>query len=1262
MKKRTRLLAICMAVLLLLPLFGIRTADASCGTDEWDGTTPLDYRKAGEGEDQIDTYAKCKYCGEWFLYCGRREHTWYQAESRQPTCTRDGYRVMKCRHCGASYKHITQKAYGHRWGEWICTVAPTATERGEEQRECSVCHATETRRVEPTNVYAKLGESCFDVLIAKELLRWQQRYDGPIDTTLDATFAAALKAFQSDYGIEETGELTVTALELMVILFSDDFRDRIFADGEMHEFASGLTAYAVFENSYVTNGDGTHERTSTWTGVRFARGGEQRIFRIPDYFRTTLAPVHEPCRVANDTNTCPCGYAERFQTAIVDWLPFFSGGGTVVTFDDDDDLEPIKNLYYDAEFTDEITWDEFPDALYYLMDVVYFDEKDGNRKKEGHFLLFWNFMTMFGSPAGAYEVTVQALNENDEPISAETKIYFNKASDSELSSPENPEVYDGLVIWNDLNMFTDIVFRVRIWAERADESVIWTESAETVLCSYNFMPEVIRHLPLPEGSRLVAGVTAVDPTGRYGKSEESLTFSEEWFPIDVYRAFTAVNVRAEPNRNAKRIGGLSSGDFVFCYGIEMGKDGEKYLKIQYDTYADAAYANAAFFQAVAPSSFTVNLDFGNGVTVPVKTGIDGRIDMNAAYAAIKNPKNGRVGWQLTGFTNASLDDVLSEGMTLFTEWERDPAYVWVTLHDGSRVSEVPVPINETYPELLGKPDAKIWTTEPDGKGKLVTAATHFTRDMTDLYASEVGQKEIMLGAFANNCAPELRMLYAGPDHDGEGYGLLQGLDILELRGAAAPQEAHLLKVSEGRISVSGKYFKVYSYRLEREGYILAELLYGSEHRPPTVHFDADGGIGAPEAMLTVFDEGYRLKQYPKPSRNGHLFMGWADKDGKFCGPDTRFDEPHVYLKAVWQAEAPKVKKPGVVYAGDGEPYAYYADTPNGAPDKAIRHGFDVLIIGSGNGRYECLYNGKRIWLDEDNVKYYRYVLYGQYDCYTSRSRKETIDAPDGGPIKLYVIGSVREMEHVVSPDVTAYSDFWIARGGFPGTQESEITVCFDPGIGCCSVESLTLTGGNTVSEYDKKQRTTLYRIAADRIPQAYCAGYRFTGWYTQPVGGVPVNAGTVFTPQKDAEDNVYIVYAHYEGLYTEQIMVANGEIAQFTEYSEGFKRTDRTIPSGTVLVAEKSSGSESYVRVRYRGKLCWVLKKDLIAGTEMQMTHVEYKGDRWVRKSANRDGEAYYRLMQIESFVVIGEKNGYYRIAYPDAPSGFAYVGKSHFS
>ncbi|MBQ7637463.1 MAG: hypothetical protein IJS90_01005, partial [Clostridia bacterium] len=36
-------------------------------------------------------------------------------------------------------------ASGHTWGEWANTTAPTCTVDGEDTRECSVCHATETR-------------------------------------------------------------------------------------------------------------------------------------------------------------------------------------------------------------------------------------------------------------------------------------------------------------------------------------------------------------------------------------------------------------------------------------------------------------------------------------------------------------------------------------------------------------------------------------------------------------------------------------------------------------------------------------------------------------------------------------------------------------------------------------------------------------------------------------------------------------------------------------------------------------------------------------------------------------------------------------------------------------------------------------------------------------------------------------------------------------------------------------------------------------
>ena len=53
MKKIFRILAMFLAVVLLMPLLGVRSADATCGTDEWDGKTPFDYRKVGSAGSAI---------------------------------------------------------------------------------------------------------------------------------------------------------------------------------------------------------------------------------------------------------------------------------------------------------------------------------------------------------------------------------------------------------------------------------------------------------------------------------------------------------------------------------------------------------------------------------------------------------------------------------------------------------------------------------------------------------------------------------------------------------------------------------------------------------------------------------------------------------------------------------------------------------------------------------------------------------------------------------------------------------------------------------------------------------------------------------------------------------------------------------------------------------------------------------------------------------------------------------------------------------
>ncbi|MBQ7639165.1 MAG: hypothetical protein IJS90_09725, partial [Clostridia bacterium] len=65
--------------------------------------------------------------------------------AKAPTCTEAGWAAYDtCSRCDyTTYAAIP--ASGHTWGEWANTTAPTCTVDGEDTRECSVCHATETR-------------------------------------------------------------------------------------------------------------------------------------------------------------------------------------------------------------------------------------------------------------------------------------------------------------------------------------------------------------------------------------------------------------------------------------------------------------------------------------------------------------------------------------------------------------------------------------------------------------------------------------------------------------------------------------------------------------------------------------------------------------------------------------------------------------------------------------------------------------------------------------------------------------------------------------------------------------------------------------------------------------------------------------------------------------------------------------------------------------------------------------------------------------
>ena len=76
-------------------------------------------------------------------------HNETTVEGKPATCTEAGLTdCIICADCGKVIKEQTViAALGHNFGEWTTVKAPTCTEKGEESRECSRCHETETREI-----------------------------------------------------------------------------------------------------------------------------------------------------------------------------------------------------------------------------------------------------------------------------------------------------------------------------------------------------------------------------------------------------------------------------------------------------------------------------------------------------------------------------------------------------------------------------------------------------------------------------------------------------------------------------------------------------------------------------------------------------------------------------------------------------------------------------------------------------------------------------------------------------------------------------------------------------------------------------------------------------------------------------------------------------------------------------------------------------------------------------------------------------------
>lgn len=77
------------------------------------------------------------------------EHSLYQAEYSLPTCTEDGYYILRCHNCRYLRRVTTDKATGHSW-ENVHTEPATCTENAVEYFECSECREITDREIPNT--------------------------------------------------------------------------------------------------------------------------------------------------------------------------------------------------------------------------------------------------------------------------------------------------------------------------------------------------------------------------------------------------------------------------------------------------------------------------------------------------------------------------------------------------------------------------------------------------------------------------------------------------------------------------------------------------------------------------------------------------------------------------------------------------------------------------------------------------------------------------------------------------------------------------------------------------------------------------------------------------------------------------------------------------------------------------------------------------------------------------------------------------------
>ena len=1191
-------------------------------------------------------YYKCIYCGEWVepetghVFLG---HNFVQGDvGMRPTCEQGAYYEIYCTLCGYKERHETEPALGHAWSEWTVTKAPTAVSDGVRTRTCSRCGRQEQSGIPADPSLVSL--STLEVFILQQMLTEEGLYSGSIDGQYGPGTEAAARTFQQQNGLSQTDPAMTDTFRKL----SDNFLSRhsFYEPGEyLADYPCGLTVDPLTERTCESNGDGTHTVTITRVGLAFEREGQRKEIPTSDSYRSVLVQFSDNCLVGNESHVCSeCGWKAitgySLGTGSIG-LPENLGDWILYWDPVDGNPPPVSDLtWMPLDFTAKWSAYEGADSYEWVLSRYDNSVKGFTAQASDHTADTYVNLKEYlpDDMKGIHQITVTALAAG-EPVSSPATFQF---TDSNRMLPvRDLQLENGLVSWKIDQEHALVVIYVR--NGETDEpmgnvsvvgqnTVDILEKADAGNCkSYYVVAKVFSH---------------ADPNGGRLPSEEIKSETVKFEKPRYVQTSSSMNVRSGPGKNYERIGGLNKGEIIRVIGEEDG-----FYKINYFGKGGWIMASCTVPAKKQIHKITLDPGEGQGNPVTVTTNYNGRIDWPAPEDW-SCPGCGTYYFSRTKDGSERVDDreVFTKDTTLYAVWERNSLLTYLTFIDENGDTEDAFWVYKghdlhlfQYPDkgvILPANNTRYWYTGPDGTGERVDLKYYIVPedapDSITLYATMamVTELEIKGPVF----------LYEEPDTSSRVLGELvnEKVTVLDVTPNEDFYHVQCSNLSNGYVPVSSVTFRTFF-----------------------IQFDPNGGWCDVRVIYTDY-RGFLKTRLPVPERDGYIFGGWADKNGKIYSDGMLQEEErltNLALKAVWVEEDGYSRQAVAVgKANTGASLYKEANSHEGYLTGSIPSGSIITVTAEKDGMYRAVTPGGTAWLAAEDVCF-DYRAFTIFQTGESADTVEIVNKPGSATRFEYhkVYGGTSETFYVVGEKGSWYriacdmkdtdlEEAWVRKSTFEETnpyrsvRQPDNTVVFNA------------NGGSMGGRKTLTMELSVTGALPDNIPVPTRAGYTFSGWFTDPVCGSLVTNDSVF----DCHTNLY---AHWNGGEIGLYVVDSGNgIYTYKDYD--CKTKAEILDNGTCVYAEYLGGGMYSVRINGINRFVYDLEGTKLLEGERMIAWKNPRCSGKIRSEASTDGKKLGYLVFGQSYVIVGQKNGYYRIAYDTDgkyENGFAYAPKNNF-